>query len=98
MSIIHTYLSTAEVKRLSQRDNDYLRQKLKVNSALNNLLNRTVNKAVFAELQCILDRVPIPRRKTEQHRNSKVRVYNADGKLVRIEHCNGKVMRQLEVG
>ena len=96
MSIIHTYISTAEVRRLSQRDNDYLRQKLVVNSALNNLLHKPIHKSLLAELQCILDSKPIPRRKTERHsRNSEVSVYNADGKLIRIEHSNGKVMRQL---
>ena len=96
MSIIHTYLSTGEVKRISKRDNGYLRQKLKVNGALNNLLGKPIYKPLLLELQCILDSKPIPRRKTEQHgRNSKVRVFNADGKLVRIEHCNGKVMKQL---
>ena len=96
MSIIHTYLSTSEVKRLSQRDNDYLRQKLKVNGALNNLLDKPVYEALLDELRCVLDSKPIPRRKTEQHRrNSKVSVYNADGKLIRMEHCNGKVMKYL---
>jgi len=96
MSIIHTYLSTSEVKRLSQRDNDYLKQKITVNSALNNLLHKTPNKAVLAELQCILDSKPMTRRKTERHqRNSKVSVYNADGRLIRIEHSNGKVMRTI---
>ena len=96
MSIIHTYLSTSEVKRISQRDNDYLKQKLKVNSALNNLLGKPIYEPLLLELQCILDSKPTPRRKTEQHhRNSKVRVYNADGRLVRIEHGNGKVLKRL---
>lgn len=97
MSIIHTYLSPAEVRRLSQRDNGYLRQRMADNSALDNLLHKTPNKAVLAELQCILDSKPITRRKTEQHsRDSRVSVYK-DGKLIRIEHTNGKVMKLVEM-
>ena len=93
MSIIHTVISPAQVSRLSQKDNDYFRHRLADNSRLNNLLNKPVNRPLLAELQCILDKKPITRRKTEQHRrNSKVRVYK-DGKLIRIEHANGRVMR-----
>lgn len=95
MSIIHTVLSSAELNRLTQRDNNYFRKRLKDNSMLNNLLNKSINKPLLAELLCVLDRKPIARRKTEQHhRNSKVYVFK-DGKLIRIEHGNGKVMRQL---
>ena len=97
MTIIHTYLSPAEVNRLSQRDNSYLKQKLQVKCALNNLLHKPINRPLLAELRCILDRKPIARRKTEQYRkHSKVSVCNADGRLVRIEHCNGKVLRTIE--
>ena len=96
MSVIHTYISTAEVKRLSLRDNSYLRQTLKIGSALNNLLHRPVNRTVLQELQCILDSKPIARRKTEWHqRNGKVSVYK-DGKLIRIEHTNGRVMKEVK--
>ena len=62
-------------------------------TALNKLLNKSTNQSLLAELQCVLDRQPIARRKAEQ-RNSKVYVYK-DGKLVRIEHSNGKVMKYL---
>ena len=94
MSIIRTYLTTSEVKRLSQRDNDYLKGKLEVKCALDNLLQKHINRPLLAELRCILDRKPIPRRKTEQQVvNGKVRVYNAEGALIRIEHCNGRVQR-----
>ncbi len=93
MSVIRTYLSTAELNRLSQRDNDYFRHKLEDNCMLNDLLNKPVNRPLLAELQCVLDRKPITRRKTEQQcRNSKVSVYK-DGRLIRIEHANGKVMK-----
>ena len=96
MSIIHTFLSTTEIKLPSQRDSSYLRQKLKVNSALSNLLGKPINKPLLAELLCILDREPITRRNAgQQCRNSKVRVYNASGELIRIECCNGKVIKQL---
>ncbi len=94
MSIIHTVLSPSQLKVLSQKDNDYFRHKLEDNSMLNNLLNKPVNRPLLAELQCVLDRVPIARRKTEWHqRNSKVSVYK-DGKLIRTEHCNGRVMKE----
>ena len=93
MSIIHTFISQAECQRLSVRDNDYFKQKLAEHCKLNQLLNKPINKPLLNELQCVLDRQPIARRKAEQ-RSSKVRVYK-DGKLVRIEHSNGKVMKVL---
>ena len=93
MSITHAVLSPAQVSRLSQKDNDYFRHKLADHSALNSILNKPVNRPLLAELQCVLDRKPITRRKTEQHRrNSKVSVYK-EGKLIRIEHSNGRVMK-----
>ena len=98
MSIIHTYLSTSEVKRLGQHDRDYLKSKLDVSCMLNNLLHRPINRPLLNELQCVLDSEPITRRKTEQYsRASKVKVYNTVGVLIRIEHSNGKVMKQLDV-
>ena len=98
MSIIHTILPRTEVKRLSQRDNDYFRQKLKEHGALNGLLNKSTNKQLLAELECILDSKPIPRRKTVQYmRCSEVRVFSAKGRLIRIEYANGKVKQTMEV-
>jgi len=99
MTIIHTVLTTGEVNRLSQRDNDYFKRRLEDNCMLSRILNKPVNRPLLAELQCVLDRQPIPRRKTEQHmRASKVKVFNASGVLIRIEHANGKVMRMIEGG
>ena len=89
MTVIHTYLSRAECQRLSSRDSGYFRQQLQDHTMLNKLLNKPINEPLLAELQCILDRKPIARRKTGQ-RNSKVYVYK-DGKLIRIEHSSGKV-------
>ena len=93
MSCIHTYISSAERKQLSAKDNSYFRQKLKEHCLLNELLNKPVHRPLLAELQCLLDRKPIARRKPEQ-RNSKVYVYK-DGVLIRIEHSNGKLMKQV---
>ena len=94
MTIIHTYLSPAEVKRLSQRDNDYFSRKLDDNCMLNNLLNKSINRPLLAELRCVLDNKPLVRRKAEQHdKNSKVKVFNADGRLIRIERGSGKVLK-----
>ena len=96
MSVIHTILPRTETKRLSQKDNDYFRQKLKEHGTLNNILNKSTNKQLLSELECILDSKPIPRRKTVQHmRCSEVKVFNAKGKLVRIEYANGKVKQVL---
>lgn len=96
MTIIYTYISQAEANRLSQRDNDYFKRKLEDNCLLNNILHRPVNRPLLAELQCILDRKPLARRKTEQYRsNSEVRVFK-DGRLVRIEQSNGKVMKEIK--
>lgn len=96
MTIIHTLLSPSELTRLSQKDNDYLRRKLEDNCLLNTILHRPINRPLLAELRCVLDREPIARRKAEHHQmNSKVSVYK-DDRLVRVEHCNGKVMKQME--
>ena len=74
MTIIHTYLSTAETIRLSQRDTDYFKRKLHMNCLLSELLHRRVNKPLLTELMCLLDRKPIPRH-TVQHRHGPVQVY-----------------------
>ena len=96
MSIIHTILPRTEAKRLSQKDNDYFKQKLREHGALNNILNKSTNKQLLAELECVLDSKPIPRRKTVQYtRCSDVRVFSAEGKLIRIEYANGKVKQVL---
>ena len=94
MTIIHTYLTPAEVKRLSQRDNDYLRGKLEAKCLLNDMLHKRTNKPLLAELRCVLDNRILARRKTEYHRkDSEVRVYSANGVLVRVENSKGKVMK-----
>ena len=94
MTIIHTYISRAECQRLSAKDNDYFRQQLQDHTRLNKLLNKPVNIPLLAELECVLDRKPIARRKAVQ-RNSKVSVYK-DGKLARMEHSSGKVYKVVE--
>ena len=97
MSIIHTFLPRTETDRLSQKDTDYFKQKLMEHGALNNLLNKSTNKQLLHELKCVLDSKPIPRRKTVQYtRCSEVRVFSAEGKLVRIEHANGNVKKVIE--
>lgn len=95
MSIIYTYISVAEGNRLALRDHSYFKQKLRDNCILSRILNKPFNRPLLHELLCLLDREPLHRRKSERlHRNSKVRVF-ALGKLVRIEHSNGRVMRWL---
>lgn len=74
MTIIHTYLSTAETKRLSQRDTDYFKRKLHMNCLLSELLHRRVNKPLLVELTYLLDRKPLPKH-TALRRHGPVRVY-----------------------
>lgn len=94
MTVIHTVLTTSQVNRLSQQDNDYFRRKLEDNCLLSRILSKPVNRPLLSELRCVLDRQPIPRRKTERYvRASKVKVFSATGVLVRIEHANGKVIK-----
>ena len=96
MSVIHTYISTSDSKRLSLKDNTYLKQQLTDRTALNQLMHRPINRQLLSELQCILDKKPITRRKTEHHeRNGKIRVYK-DNKLIKILHANGKLMKTIE--
>ena len=94
MSIIYTLLPRSECQRLSARDSSYLKQQLSEHSALNRLLGKKINRQLLSELRCVLDRKPIARRKAEQ-KNSKVYVYK-DGKLIRIEHGSGRVMKMIE--
>lgn len=96
MSIIHTFIPKSDTRKISARDQSYLRRKLKDNTLLNKLLNKKVNRELLDELHCILDSKPLPRRKARQYmRASKVTVTNTDGVLLRIEHANGKVMKEL---
>ena len=64
MSVIQTFLTSAEIKRLSERDQRYLRRQLTHHTLLNNLLNKPVHQHLLSELQCILDRAPLPRQKS----------------------------------
>lgn len=96
MSIIHTFIPKSDTARLSRTDGDYLRGKLKDKCMLSSLLNKKVNRPLLTELRCVLDKKPVPRRKTKRYsRVSKIRVYNTDGVLLRILHANGKLMKQL---
>ncbi len=97
MTIIQSYLTPSECRRLSLHDNDYLRRKLEEHSLLNLILAKPINKPLLNELRCVLDNKPLVRHHTEQYkRNSKVSVFK-DGRLVRIEHSNGKIMKRMEV-
>ncbi|KKN72638.1 hypothetical protein LCGC14_0408800 [marine sediment metagenome] len=73
MSIIHTYLTTNELRqyRLSERDHSYFKQKLDENDWFNRLMSRPVNRILLDELRCLLDRQHIPRREIE-HRNGRL--------------------------
>lgn len=73
MSIIHTVLPRAAICMLGERDQSYLKQKLKEHGLLNQIMHRRVNQQLLNELLCILDRKPIPRQHTE-HRNGKLTV------------------------
>ena len=64
MSVIQTFLTPAEIKRLSEKDQRYLRRQLANRTLLNKLLNKPVHQHLLHELQCILDRAPLPRQKS----------------------------------
>lgn len=97
MSIIHTFIPRSDTAKLSSRDNDYFKSKLKDNCMLNSLLSRKVNRPLLRELRCVLDNKPVPRRKTKHYsRVSKVLVYY-NGVLIRIEHASGRLMKTMEV-
>ena len=97
MSIIHAYLSTDKIKQLSHADREYLKQQLVDNTLLNKLLHRPINKPLLAELQCVLDSKPIARWHTRyDSKNSNVRVFNVEGKLIRIENCIGRTIKEIE--
>ena len=64
MSVIQTFLTPAEIKRLSEKDQRYLRRQLANRTLLNKLLNKPVHRQLLNELQCILDRAPLPRQKS----------------------------------
>ena len=66
MSVIHTILTPDEIKRLSQKDRDYLKKQIAERTALNKILNRPINQQILHELQCILDKQPLPRQKAGQ--------------------------------
>ena len=66
MSIRHI-LTGAELQRLSQLDRAYLRRKLNEHCMLNQLLHKSVNQRLLQELQCILDKQPLPRQKAGQY-------------------------------
>ena len=63
MSIIHSILTPIELKRLSEKDRNYLQRQLEGRTLLNKMLNRPINQHLLHELQCILDRAPLPRQK-----------------------------------
>ena len=65
MSIRHI-LTGAELQQLSQLDRTYLKRKLNEHCLLSRILNKPVNQRLLHELQCILDKQPLPRQKSGQ--------------------------------
>jgi len=63
---IRQILSTEDIKHISQSNRRYLKRQLKERSILNRMLNKPVNQRILHELQCILDKQPLPRRKAGQ--------------------------------
>ena len=63
---IRQMLTPDELQKLSQADHKYLKRKLSQHCMLNRLLNKPVNQRVLHELQCILDKQPLPRQKAGQ--------------------------------
>lgn len=65
MSILHI-LTRAEIKQLSQIDRTYLKRKLSEHCMLNRILHKPINQCLLYELQCLLDKQPLPRQKSGQ--------------------------------
>lgn len=65
MSIRHI-LSPDELHKISNTDRRYLKRRINEKSAINRLLNRPINQRILHELQCILDKQPLPRQKPGQ--------------------------------
>ena len=63
MSIRHI-LTGAELQQLGQLDHDYLKRKLNEHCLLSRILNKPINQRLLHELQCILDKQPLPRQET----------------------------------
>ena len=66
MPVIHTVLSPSEIQQLSQSDHDYLKRQLQGRTLLNKILNRPINQHLLHELQCLLDKRPLPRQESGQ--------------------------------
>ena len=65
MSIRHI-LTPDELQQVSQSDRAYLKRQIKEHTILNKILNRPVNQRILHELQCVLDKQPLPRQKSGQ--------------------------------
>lgn len=63
---IRQMLTLTELQQLSQSDHTYLKRKLADHSILNELLHKSINKHLLYELQCVLDKQPLPRQSTGQ--------------------------------
>lgn len=65
MSIRHI-LTPDELHKIGNSDRKYLKRKLSQHCMLNRILNKPVNQRILHELQCVLDKQPLPRQKTGQ--------------------------------
>ena len=63
MSVIRCILTNSEIQKIKQSDHKYLKRKLNERCALSRLLNKPINQTALHELQCLLDRKPLPGQK-----------------------------------
>ncbi len=66
MSIIRCILTNSEIQKIKQSDRKHLKRKLSEHCALNKMLNKPINQTALHELQCLLDRKPLPRQSPGQ--------------------------------
>ena len=66
MSIIRCILTNSEIRKIKQSDHKYLKRRLKDRSVLNKMLNKPINQTALHELQCLLDKQPLPGQKPGQ--------------------------------
>jgi len=69
---IRNLLSPDEQQRISNSDRNYLKRKLSEHCMLSRILNKPVNQRLLHELQCLLDKQPLPRQKSGQFTRGQV--------------------------
>jgi len=71
---IRQLLTPDERQQLTNSDQAYLRRQLRERTAISSFLNRPVNQRILQQLQCLLDKQPLPRQKAGQVTPKQIRL------------------------